>query len=454
MMENQLPAGALGWRRARPLHRFAAAFRHAASHPWLIQYHRLVALVVLCNLWLLGEGLAEGGWWWDAASRLKSLSELVLANFAIAVLVRQQYVINLLFWLATRAPTSWPLAVRWQLAKVFHFGGLHSGCATVATAWFALFTGTVLHHAALGLPGVSGPLVGVSLTLVLLLVAIVMMALPRFRSRFHDRFELAHRFGGWAALVLFWVHAFLFVEAQRGATAFAEALWASPAPWVLAGICTSIALPWCRLRRVRVEIVKPSSHAVVVRFDHGETPFPGSSTAISRNPLVEWHSFANIPKPGEEGFRLIISRAGDWTGRFIDETPQHVWVKGITTAGVAHIETLFRKVVYVATGSGIGPVLPHLLAQRVPMKLIWSTRSPRKTYGDALVDEIVGAQPDALIWDTDARGKPDLVALALAALRESQAEAVICIANQKLTTEVIRQMERRGIPAYGAIWDS
>jgi hypothetical protein len=425
-----------------------------ASHPWLIQYHRLVALVAAANLWLLGRGLVEGGWWWDAAQRLQNLSDLVLANFAVAVLVRQQHVVNALFWLATRAPTRWPLAVRWQLAKVFHFGGLHSGCATVATLWFALFTGAVLVHAGRGLPGVSTALAGVSLVLAVLLVAIVLLALPRFRARFHNQFELAHRFGGWAALLLFWVQAFLFIDAQRGATPLAAAMWASPAPWVLVGISLSIALPWLRLKRVRVEVTKPSPHAVVVRFDHGETPFPGSSTAVSRSPLLEWHSFANIPTPGKEGFRLIISRAGDWTGRFIDDCPTHVWVKGITTAGVANIETLFTKVLYVATGSGIGPVLPHLLAQRVPMQLIWSTRSPRATYGDALVDEILAAQPDALIWDTDARGKPDLVQLALAALRASGAEAVICIANQKLTRDVIQQMERRGIPAYGAIWDS
>jgi NAD(P)H-flavin reductase len=454
MTENQTQAGALGPPLAASGPQFATAFRRIASHPWLIQYHRLVALVAVLNLWQLATGLAESGWWWDAAHRLQSLSHLVLANFAVAVLVRQQYVVKLLFWLATRAPTSWPLAVRWQLAKVFHFGGLHSGCATVATLWFGLFTAAVFQQAWRGLPGVSAALVGVSVVLVGLLAAMVMTALPKFRARFHNQFELAHRFGGWVALLLFWTHAFLFIDAQRGSTPFAEALWASPAPWVLVGICISIALPWMRLRRVRVETVKPSSHAVVVRFNHGETPFPGSSTAISRHPLVEWHSFANIPTPGEEGFRLIISRAGDWTGRFIDDTPRHVWVKGITTAGVANIETLFRKVVYVATGSGIGPVLPHLLAQRVPMRLIWSTRSPRKTYGDALVEEILAAQPDSLIWDTDARGKPDLVRLALTALRESGAEAVICIANQKLTKDVIQQMERRGIPAYGAIWDS
>ena len=432
----------------------ASAVRRWVTHPWLMHYHLLVVLVATLNLAVLGQGLAEGGWWWDAPHRLDSLSKLVLANFAVAVLVRQQYVVNLLFWLATRAPTSWPLAIRWHLGKVYHFGGLHSGCAVVATLWFALLTGASVSAWWQRLPGVSTAQMVVSGALVALLIGIVVMALPQIRTRWHNRFELVHRFGGWTALALFWAHAFLFVDAQRGALPFADALRASPALWTLLLLSTSIALPWLRLRKVKVDIVRPSKHAAVVRFNHGETPFPGSSTAVSRNPLVEWHSFANIPAPGEEGFRLIISRAGDWTGDFINDMPSHVWVKGITTAGVANIETLFKKVVYVATGSGIGPVLPHLLAHRVPMQLIWSTRSPRKTYGDALVDEILAAQPDALIWDTDTSGKPDLVHLALAAHRSGNAEAVICIANQKLTRDVVHAMESRGIPAYGAIWDS
>ncbi|MGI9611671.1 MAG: hypothetical protein ACR2QO_02090, partial [Acidimicrobiales bacterium] len=188
--------------------------------------------------------------------------------------------------------------------------------------------------------------------------------------------------------------------------------------------------------------------------DHGVTPFAGSSTAVSRDPLREWHSFANVPSPGQEGFRLTISRAGDWTGDFIDDLPEKVWVKGIPTAGVGNIDKIFKRVVWVATGSGIGPTLPHLLAQEVPAHLVWSTRSPRATYGDELVDEIEAVQPDAIIWDTVEHGKPDMVKLAYLAYREFDAEAVIVIANQALTRLVIEGMERRGIPAYGAIWDS
>ena len=85
---------------------------------------------------------------------------------------------------------------------------------------------------------------------------------------------------------------------------------------------------------------------------------------------------------------------------------------------------------------------------------MWSTRTPRQTYGDDLVDEIMSVQPDALIWDTNENGRPDLVQLAHDAVQAFDAEAVIVISNKKLTWRVVYGMESRGIPAYGAIWDS
>lgn len=288
----------------------------------------------------------------------------------------------------------------------------------------------------------------------LILLLIVVMAQKNIRAKYHNSFEISHRFGGWTALLLFWGLTLSFVDDQRGTADFADALFASFSFWLLCLLSLSIVLPWLRLKKVAVKVETPSSHVAVVSFDHGVTPFPGSSTAISLSPWLEWHHFANAPSPGADGFRLVISRAGDWTGDFIDNKPEHVWVRGIPQAGVAYIEVLFKKVVYIATGSGIGPVLPHLLAQAVPTALVWSTRNPRVTYGDKLVDEILQAQPDALIWDTDEQGKPDLVKLAYQAYQEFDAEAVICISNEKLTWQVVYGMESRGIPAYGAIWDS
>ena len=409
-------------RTALGLPPLTSAPRRLLKHPRLMHYNRLAALVITVNA--VHAFLA-----WPLSDR--SLGHAALANLALAVIIRQQYVINLLFRLATSAPTHWPLRLRWTLGKVYHFGGVHVGAALSGAAWFLALTLTTT----------DGPLLVVSWTLVALLAVIVATALPPFRSRHHDHFEKIHRFGGWSALALFWTHTLM---AAPGA----------PSVAVLALVTFSVALPWLRLRKVDVRTERPSPHVALARFDHGETPFAGSSTAISRSPLKEWHSFANVPAPGEPGFRLTISRAGDWTGSFIDDLPSKVWVKGITTAGVANIEVLFTKVVYVATGSGIGPCLPHLLAAEVPARLVWATRAPRTTYGDALVDEILAVQPDAVVWDTSRDGKPDMVALAYAAYRDFGAEAVICISNKKLTWQVVHGLERRGIPAYGAIWDS
>jgi hypothetical protein len=396
--------------------------RRVLKHPALMHYNRLIALVLAVNLVVLaiGDWSAPGG-----------PADMALANMALAVLVRQQYVINLFFRLATAAPVSWPLRVRWTLAKVYHFGGLHVGGAVAGTLWFLAYAVRVRDL--------------ISYTLGLLLVVLVVSATRPVRTRFHDLFERVHRFGGWTALILLWVWT---IRLHGGD------LPAAPGFWVLAVLTFSVALPWLRLRRVPVAIERPSSHVALARFDHGVTPFAGSSTAVSRSPLREWHSFANVPEPGRSGFRLTISRAGDWTGSFIDDAPSRVWVKGITTAGVANIETLFTRVVYVATGSGIGPCLPHLLAGEVPARLLWMARRPRETYGDALVDEILEAQPDAVVWDTAELGKPDAVRLAYQIYRESGAEAVICISNQKFTWQVVSGLERRGIPAFGAIWDS
>lgn len=421
---------------------------------WLMHYNRLVAIVVLSNIVVLGLGLTRWSWFTAEGVALAEIGRITVVNFALAIIIRQQYVINLLFRIATSVPTSWPLRIRWTAGKVYHFGGLHVGGNVMGSLWFVVFLGSIGYHSANNLPGISAALLVVTALLVVLLAAIIGFSLPRFRASNHDRFERMHRFGGWTALVLFWVHTVVFINLARGALSLPRALVGSLTFWLLVAITVSIILPWLRLKKVPVDIVRPSNHVALVRFNHGETPFAGSSTTVSRSPLLEWHSFANVPSPDEDGFRLTISRAGDWTGQFIDDMPSHLWVKGITTAGVGNVDQLFERVVWIATGSGIGPTLPHLLAETAPAHLVWATRDPWATYGTELVDEILDVQPNATIWDTHAQGKPDMVKLAYRAVQAFDAEAVICISNKKLTWQVVEGMERIGIPAYGAIWDS
>ncbi|MBG6208340.1 hypothetical protein IWQ49_003000 [Labrenzia sp. EL_126] len=426
----------------------APNWRRMTRHPAIMEYRRLYVLVAVINLATLVAGIGKGHWFDGQAYRLDAIADMALINLSLGILIRQQRVINALFWLATRIPVTWPLWIRWGAGKVFHFGGFHYGGTVAGTLWFAFLLYAMVADRLSGSLQISNVTLGLSGLMVTLMSLMIVTAMSRFRTRFHNAFEKIHRFVGWTVLALFWAQT-VSISGDMGV-----ALTGTPSFWMLCIITLSIASPWLTLKRVRVEIVKPSDHVVLARFSYGDTPFAGSSNAISHTPFGEYHSFANIPAPNEPGYRLAISRAGDWTGAFIDNPPEKVWVKGITTSGVARIEDLFTKVVYVGTGSGIGPILPHLLKRKVPNRLIWSTRSPRKTYGDDLINEIESHTEKPLIWDTDAQGKPDLSALALQAVRESGAEAVIVISNQKLTRKVVYDMESLGIPAYGAIWDS
>ncbi|MFI5694597.1 hypothetical protein ACIA58_22280 [Kribbella sp. NPDC051586] len=408
--------------------------RRIFKHPRLMQSNRLALFVVVANVVVLLGGIHE----------VAGLALVAQVNFALGILVRQQLVVNCLSRLVTQVPKSWPLRLRWGLAKGYHLGGLHVGGAVCGTFWFLGLT-----VAAIG--QVSSALQFVYCVQVVLLLAIVITARPSARAMHHDRFERIHRYGGWALSILFWIGALLLADERPGP--LLAAIASTPTVWVLVVTTLSSLAPWMLLRRVPIDVVRPSAHVALVHSRHG-MPMAGSSRSIARHPLQQWHSFAVIPTPGVPGFRMAVSRAGDWTGEFIDNPPSHIWVRGVATAGMANYGMVFRRVVYVATGSGIGPILAHILASRVPSKLVWVTRDPVKTYGQSLVDEILTAQPDALIWDTDANGKPDMVKLAYSAYADSGAEAVICVSNRKVTWTVVHGLEQLGIPALGPIWDS
>lgn len=118
---------------------------------------------------------------------------------------------------------------------------------------------------------------------------------------------------------------------------------------------------------------------------------------------------------------------------------------------------LFKRVVVVTTGSGIGPCL-NLLGMkpetRPACRVLWSTPNPNEVYGEAIISEVKECDPNAVIWDTKAQGRPDMVELTWKLVMEMNAEAVFCVSNPKVTKKVVYGMESRGIPAYGPIFDS
>jgi NAD(P)H-flavin reductase len=175
---------------------------------------------------------------------------------------------------------------------------------------------------------------------------------------------------------------------------------------------------------------------------------------VAERPLRDWHGFATITNANGRGFSLVVSNAGDFTKRTINRAPTHIWVRGIPTCGVLRIVPLFRSIVLVATGSGIGPCLAVILAKKVPCRILWTAPNHEQTFGKALVDEVLQTDPHAVIHNTRTMGKPDMPLLAWKLYKESGAEAVCVISNKFFTQKIVYAMETRGVPAYGAIFDS
>ncbi|KAG8695696.1 hypothetical protein FRC09_008995 [Ceratobasidium sp. 395] len=410
-------------------------------------YRRLFGVVFIVNMSIFIHALVKGG------LPAKHIGTIVVGNICAAVLMRQDYVLNLIFNIACAVPKSWPLAIRRIAGRVYHHGGAHSGSAISAVVWLIYFTEEVTRDVVRH-RGASIATVVITYLILALLVVMVWFAYPKKRSTMHDNFERTHRFMGWAATALVWALVVLLTNDYREpGESLAHALRHNASFWMTCIITLAIASSWLRLRKVNVRSVVLSNHAIRLYFDYAN-PKTGHFVRVSKSPLMEWHSFATIQEPGVPGFSLVVSRAGDWTGKTIENPPTQLWVRGIPTYGVLRIVPLFRRMVIVATGSGIGPCAPAIFEKRTPMRLLWTSPDVRKTFGDELVDKLLEASPDAVIYDTRKHGKPDMVKLTLRLVREFDAEAVAIISNQKLTEKVVYGMMSRGIPAFGAIWDS
>lgn len=93
-------------------------------------YRRLFGLVFIVNMSVFSVVMARGG--------LSSprIATIVTGNLFTAIVIRQDYVVNILFEIFCSVPQSWPLWFRRVCAKIYTMGGIHSGCAVSAVVWF------------------------------------------------------------------------------------------------------------------------------------------------------------------------------------------------------------------------------------------------------------------------------------------------------------------------------
>lgn len=419
-------------------------------------YRRLFAFCFVANAAAL---IAVG-----ATGSLTSQNAATAAavNLLVAILARQEHVVNALFVATSAVPVTWPLWFRRRIAKIYCYGGWHSGCSIAAFVWYAVFVGFATRDFSSG-NSLLLPAVVLGYVLVAIFVLIIIFAHPNLRMRFHNYFEITHRFAGYAAIGIFWAQVVLLAHASRGLEhSIGHEMVHTPAFWCLILITMMIVYPWLRLRKRLVRFEYLSTHAVRLHFTHTSLDYC-VGVRLTTNPLFETHAFATIPnKSGDDnGFSVIISNAGDWTSRLIssakppdEETsvasghapvavstvrpgpslpPQqtnasfgrfpnrklferYIYTKGAPIYGVLRVATIFRKPVIVTTGSGIGPCMSLLNGRPYhgsewKCRVLWATKSPVKTYGEEIVADVRRADPRAEIVDTGVSGRPDMVEL-------------------------------------------
>ncbi|ORY55706.1 uncharacterized protein BCR38DRAFT_506002 [Pseudomassariella vexata] len=426
-------------------------------HKYASSYRKIFGFIFTANLSVFLAFLIDA----RGSPESRTVGNAASANLMVSILFRQEEWVNAWYELFTCVPHSWPLSIRKRLAKVFHYGGCHSGAGTAAVVWYLLYT--VLATKEYVADRQKDTLVNMitSWILVFMFLVILTSAHPDIRRKFHDHFEAFHRFSGWTALVTFWIHNIFSgrITARQWESTLGYVLVRSPNFWFICITTFCNLASWSRLRHRVVYPEKLSDHATRLHFKYrGMAPFYGLK--LSDKPMTEWHAFATIPDIDPEsgkinGFSVVVSNAGDWTKKQImSPNERKLWVRGAPLHGLLYTSRLFKSIVVVATGSGIGPCLSLLFADVTPRRVLWSARKPLQTYGPKVVSEVQRADPNAVIWDTTERGYPNIVEETYQLVHESNAEAVFIISNPKVTEKVVFGMQTRGVPAYGAIFDS
>lgn len=374
-------------------------------------------------------------------------------NVLVCGLARQPLVVNALFVALCAVPRSAPLRLRHLTCKVFHLGGVHSGSGVASCLWYVGFLAlyTYQYHPS----PIATTVLVLAYFILALLLAIIAVAAPAFRTSWHDRFELTHRFSTWAVLALFW--SLLLTLASQQQAAMGAFLVSLPAFWATLLITVAIIHPWAMLRRVEVIPESLSKHAIRLHFSHTSILY-GQGISISRHPLRDWHSFATITDrfdtPATK-FSCLISKAGDWTSAIISDPASRVWVRGVPTYGFGYVMRLFSRIIVVTTGSGIGPCLSFIDDDNRPeMRVVWQTKSPLQTYSQRTVDLVHRMDPDPVVIDSSVSGRVDMLQIVLRLYGEFKPEAVCVISNPRFTKELVFKLEARGVHAYGPIFDS
>jgi predicted ferric reductase len=385
---------------------------------------------------------------------------IALINIAFSVLARTELLLQLFYWMFTnigkqvRSHT-----LKYYIARIQYQapGGVHSGCASASMLWICFY----VYTDGFSFSGSAGQTAAFIIGIIIstLLICMILLAIPVFRHRFHDAFELTHRYMGWSLIGLLWAHVHLraynsvsFIENDFTKN-FYTALSMDPSFYLTIFVTIIVFHPWLLVRKQFVKVTVPQKNLVVIdefqRFCSA-----GQFGRISCSWYGQWHPFAVISDKDSEKHSMMIARAGNWTGKQIDgEKRDFYYTRVIKAPGFMYTTRMWKKIICVASGAGIAPILPCIMQETAKqIFIIWVASNP-SSFGPVL--SILQRHPGRyLVHDTKTQGRPDVLGMTLRTVLKEEAEAVYIVANSELTYAIVRGCATVNIKAFGAIWDS
>lgn len=383
------------------------------------------------------------------------IATLSIGNLFLAVLVRNELIVHLLYRLAVGISRIAPSGKYYINTAVHYIGGVHAAAATWSCFWLIIDLYRQLTTSN------NLVLLTTGSWLAILLLGMILTAMPRFRERFHNSFEKIHRYAGWTclALLIFYLTLSQLLATDNQITPLENLL--NPIFLMLILIIFSIFLPWLTVEKFDSFSISCPSPNVAFLTLPGKADV-GTFARISTN-LVEWHSFSVAGtsfdrQTGRSQIQLIIGASGDWTKNLIEKVqtgdlPKRLWVRKVKPPGFMFSINAYSRVVVVATGAGIAPVIPHLIENKHKLYILWIGNNHQLTYGKKMWS-LISSHPRLKIYDTGELGRPNAGDLAIQMAREFRAQAVFCVSNRSLTKTVVSACLAKKIPAYGASWDS
>ncbi|WAR59712.1 hypothetical protein PtB15_11B352 [Puccinia triticina] len=447
-------ASSAPWKHFEDSHPYVAPKlnRWTTLFTWFTPYRQLFVLIFGINL--IGVIMVlSGHWGWGK----NHATPLVVGNILIAIAIRSEWVLRFLYWVAVKTfrPSLYPLWLRVKVVGIlYHIGGVHSGCGLSALLWLAVASSDQFQHANLH-PTSSLVALGICLACVTLTC---LSAFPVVRGRFHNWFEIIHRFVGWIGIVstVFYVvlESMWDVGEQRWDPR-ASKLIIKPELWFLVTILITIGFSWITIAKVPVTVYTSSDKASVIRVPGGLTS--GLHTRISVGGLREWHIFGSISEGKNAEYHYIVAAVqGEFTKMLNVDKPVTLYTKRWKPCGLPYFSRLFKRGLAMCTGSGIGAVASTCI-QHESWFLIWIGPNLEKTYGKEIMQLICDRIPEhrRLIWDTRGPlGRPDVVRLLHNTHLYWEAEVTLFVGSPEMNNNVLQSCRALKTPVFGSIWDA